>query len=205
MLMYLTDVEHGGETVFPDSKEKPVRAQACSTRAQLQPRAAGAGAPPSGRVCVQHLEDAGLQECARSGVHVKPRKGDALLFYSLELDGSLVRPTVARQIVPAGGRSPPSGPRCAAAGPQEPARRLPGDCRQQMERHQMDAGQALQRLRRGASERARARGAEQSEHWVLGSPGLLKSRLSSAAGNSFACRRERTLAGSLGSRTLRER
>ena len=36
-----------------------------------------------------------MQECARDGVSVKPRKGDALLFYSLELDGSLVSRVLA--------------------------------------------------------------------------------------------------------------
>ena len=40
---------------------------------------------------LQHAKDGRLQDCARDGVAVMPRKGDALLFYSLQLDGSLVR------------------------------------------------------------------------------------------------------------------
>ena len=52
--MYLTDVEEGGETVFPASSEKP-----------------------------QHGE--GWSDCARRGVAVRPRQGDALLFFSLDL------------------------------------------------------------------------------------------------------------------------
>ncbi|KAK9812281.1 hypothetical protein WJX73_009910 [Symbiochloris irregularis] len=59
MLMYLTDVEAGGETVFPNSHEKP------------------------------HKDDSSMQDCARQGVAVKPRRGDALLFYSLQPSGSL--------------------------------------------------------------------------------------------------------------------
>ena len=57
MLMYLSDVEEGGHTVFPNSAQKPP-----------------ADAP-------------GLNECTKRGLHVKPRKGDALLFYSLTADG----------------------------------------------------------------------------------------------------------------------
>ena len=39
---------------------------------------------------MQHAKDTRTQDCAREGVAVMPRKGDALLFYSLQLDGSLV-------------------------------------------------------------------------------------------------------------------
>ena len=59
LLMYLTDVEEGGETVFPSSTDKPQAG-------------AAAGA---------------VSECARAGVAVPPRAGDALLFYSLTPDG----------------------------------------------------------------------------------------------------------------------
>jgi len=54
VLMYLNDVEEGGETVFPETTEKP------------------------------HANDPGWSDCARKGVAAKPRKGDALLFFSLD-------------------------------------------------------------------------------------------------------------------------
>ncbi|CAI9771027.1 unnamed protein product [Fraxinus pennsylvanica] len=57
ILMYLTDVEKGGETVFPSAEET------------------------SHRRSVSVDED--LSECGRKGIAVKPRKGDALLFFSL--------------------------------------------------------------------------------------------------------------------------
>ncbi|KAH7437157.1 hypothetical protein KP509_05G059000 [Ceratopteris richardii] len=52
--MYLSNVTEGGETVFPEAKR--------------------------GR----HFRvDNTLSECAKHGIAVKPRKGDALLFFSL--------------------------------------------------------------------------------------------------------------------------
>ncbi|MQM13920.1 hypothetical protein Taro_046845 [Colocasia esculenta] len=63
VLMYLSDVERGGETVFPSAEEPPRRR----------------GAP---------AKDESLSECARKGVAVKPRKGDALLFFSLHPDAT---------------------------------------------------------------------------------------------------------------------
>ncbi|KAL0348736.1 UNVERIFIED_CONTAM: putative prolyl 4-hydroxylase 4 [Sesamum angustifolium] len=60
VLMYLTDVEKGGETVFPSAEESP-RRRSVST-------------------------DKDLSECGRQGPAVKPRKGDALLFFSLTPD-----------------------------------------------------------------------------------------------------------------------
>ncbi|KAK4798784.1 hypothetical protein SAY86_031110 [Trapa natans] len=60
VLMYLTDVGKGGETVFPNAEE-PHRRRASST-------------------------DEDLSDCAKKGVAVKPRKGDALLFFSLHPD-----------------------------------------------------------------------------------------------------------------------
>ncbi|KAL7608595.1 probable prolyl 4-hydroxylase 7 [Lactuca sativa] len=55
VLMYLSNVQKGGETVFPESEIK-----------ESQPKA---------------KED--WSECAKKGYAVKPKKGDALLFFSL--------------------------------------------------------------------------------------------------------------------------
>jgi prolyl 4-hydroxylase len=63
LLMYLTDVEEGGETVFPASADKP--------------HAAGGS------------DSDGWSECAKRGIAVKPRQGDALLFFSLDLEQQL--------------------------------------------------------------------------------------------------------------------
>ncbi|GAB2297528.1 Probable prolyl 4-hydroxylase 7 [Dionaea muscipula] len=60
VLMYLSDVEKGGETVFPDSQLKSEQAK----------------------------DDESWSECARKGYAVKPRKGDALLFFSLHPDAT---------------------------------------------------------------------------------------------------------------------
>ncbi|KAL5712739.1 procollagen-proline 4-dioxygenase [Ranunculus cassubicifolius] len=57
VLMYLTDVGKGGETVFPQAEEPPRRKTPTT--------------------------DDDLSECAKAGVAVKPRRGDALLFFSL--------------------------------------------------------------------------------------------------------------------------
>ncbi|XP_038903083.1 probable prolyl 4-hydroxylase 4 [Benincasa hispida] len=57
VLMYLSDVEKGGETVFPSAEESQ-RRQASETNDDLS-------------------------DCAKKGIAVKPRKGDALLFFSL--------------------------------------------------------------------------------------------------------------------------
>lgn len=62
VLMYLSDVAKGGETVFPAAEEPAHRGQ--------------------------HAKDEDLSDCARRGVAVKPRKGDALLFFSLHPDAT---------------------------------------------------------------------------------------------------------------------
>jgi len=54
VLMYLSDTEEGGETVFPETEEKP------------------------------HKGDSAWSPCAQEGVAVKARKGDALLFWSMD-------------------------------------------------------------------------------------------------------------------------
>ncbi|XXG48451.1 hypothetical protein AAC387_Pa02g2898 [Persea americana] len=59
VLMYLSNVEMGGETIFPHSEGK-----------DPQPK------------------DDTWSDCAKRGYAVKPRKGDALLFFSLHPDAS---------------------------------------------------------------------------------------------------------------------
>ncbi|KAM1614366.1 hypothetical protein EV2_024279 [Malus domestica] len=54
VLMYLSNVEKGGETVFPNSEGK-----------------------------LSQPKDDDMSDCAKDGYSVKPHKGDALLFFSL--------------------------------------------------------------------------------------------------------------------------
>lgn len=63
VLMYLSDVEAGGETVFPNVKGE--------TKGQAASRARGT-----------------LSSCAEQGVAVVPRRGDAVVFWSLRPDGT---------------------------------------------------------------------------------------------------------------------
>ncbi|CAH2054852.1 unnamed protein product [Thlaspi arvense] len=60
VLMYLSNVTKGGETVFPDAPE--------SSRRQLS----------------ENKDD--LSDCAKKGIAVKPKKGNALLFFNLHQD-----------------------------------------------------------------------------------------------------------------------
>nr|XP_043633900.1 probable prolyl 4-hydroxylase 3 [Erigeron canadensis] len=61
VLMYLSDVEEGGETVFPAAQ---------------------------GNYSSEPGWD-NLSECAKRGIHVKPKMGDALLFWSMRPDATL--------------------------------------------------------------------------------------------------------------------
>ncbi|KAH6820209.1 2-oxoglutarate and oxygenase superfamily protein [Perilla frutescens var. hirtella] len=58
VLMYLSDVEEGGETIFPAAKGN-------------------------------FSSTPGLSECGKKGLAVKPKMGDALLFWSMRPDASL--------------------------------------------------------------------------------------------------------------------
>ncbi|CAA7399694.1 unnamed protein product [Spirodela intermedia] len=61
VLMYLSDVEEGGETIFPASK---MNSSSLSYYSELS-------------------------ECAKKGLAVKPKRGDALLFWSMRPDATL--------------------------------------------------------------------------------------------------------------------
>ncbi|KAJ6288816.1 hypothetical protein OIU76_024739, partial [Salix suchowensis] len=61
VLMYLSDVEEGGETVFPSAK---------------------------GNISAVPWWNK-LSECGKEGLSVKPKMGDALLFWSMKPDASL--------------------------------------------------------------------------------------------------------------------
>jgi len=63
MLMYLTSVDEGGETVFPSAQS--------------------AGQYDSS------MQRGKLSRCAQRGVAYHPRRGDAVLFWSLKPDGNL--------------------------------------------------------------------------------------------------------------------
>ena len=64
VLLYLSDVEEGGETVFPKG-------------AFLE----------TGHRQSSPLGEAHTSECAKDKLHVNPRRGDALLFFSTNMNG----------------------------------------------------------------------------------------------------------------------
>ncbi|WOL03973.1 hypothetical protein Cni_G12693 [Canna indica] len=59
VLMYLSNVQKGGETIFPNAEGK-----------------------------LSQLKDESWSDCAKEGYAVKPKKGDALLFFSLYTDAT---------------------------------------------------------------------------------------------------------------------
>ncbi|GAB4820202.1 hypothetical protein N2152v2_007248 [Parachlorella kessleri] len=61
VLMYLSDVEEGGETIFPNLPAPKTR------------------------------DNSGFSDCAKPHVAVKPRKGDAVLFHSIRPTGEIER------------------------------------------------------------------------------------------------------------------
>ncbi|KAI8533812.1 hypothetical protein RHMOL_Rhmol10G0038400 [Rhododendron molle] len=79
VLMYLSDVNRGGETVFPDSEVSMLFLASVLTlicRSQLL-------AVNSLQAKVTQPKDDDWSDCAKKGYAVKPHKGDALLFFSL--------------------------------------------------------------------------------------------------------------------------
>nr|KAJ0206374.1 hypothetical protein LSAT_V11C500247360 [Lactuca sativa] len=72
VLMYLSDVEEGGETVFPSAEDRTKQIVLRLTYIGLE----------ASRHKMSKPND-NLSECAKKGIAVKPKKGDALLFFSL--------------------------------------------------------------------------------------------------------------------------
>jgi prolyl 4-hydroxylase len=66
LLLYFNDVPRGGETAFPDTTP------------------ADWASPDAER---RHGRDPLLSECAKGHVAARPKKGDALLFWSIKPDG----------------------------------------------------------------------------------------------------------------------
>ncbi|CAL5337800.1 unnamed protein product [Camellia sinensis] len=87
VLMYLSDVAKGGETVFPSAevllcslwKHK----KKCANIVDDQEERTFELSRESSRQRKSSTLDDDLSECAKKGIAVKPRKGDALLFFSL--------------------------------------------------------------------------------------------------------------------------
>ncbi|XP_075105736.1 putative prolyl 4-hydroxylase 6 isoform X1 [Nicotiana tabacum] len=77
VLMYLSDVEKGGETVFPNSEV--ISNCMIHLFQTVFPNSEAKKTQPKG-------DD--WSDCAKKGYAVKPRKGDALLFFSLHPDAT---------------------------------------------------------------------------------------------------------------------
>ncbi|CAI7850956.1 unnamed protein product, partial [Closterium sp. NIES-53] len=78
VLMYLTDVVKGGETVFPQSE------------VSFCYRAALYAATPICHCAHEDptVKDDSWSDCGKQGIAVKPAKGSALLFFSMNPNGS---------------------------------------------------------------------------------------------------------------------
>ncbi|CAI5468324.1 unnamed protein product [Closterium sp. Yama58-4] len=143
VLMYLSDVEEGGETVFP--------------AAELTPDNIHSPIPP----------DSELSQCAKGMLAVKPKRGDALLFWNLKPDTTLDPKSLHVDVSPAGtalavkllhsirnaftrcyctgceaqegGRTDVLEPQAQYSQTKEPASWMPSYSWKQMERHQVDS------------------------------------------------------------------
>ncbi|KAK1267508.1 hypothetical protein QJS04_geneDACA014589 [Acorus gramineus] len=67
VLMYLSNIQKGGETVFPDAEHHDLQAKDTQ------------------------MKDDSYSDCAKGGYAVRPQKGDALLFFSLHPDATTDR------------------------------------------------------------------------------------------------------------------
>ena len=113
-----SDVEEGGETVFP-----------AATDGTSPDKGALRACPGKADTLSLARRFAELSSCGQHGLAIKPRQGDALLFWSMTLDGNTVR----------GVHSTLHGLLCVCssvttAGLHEPARQLPGHSRREMDR-----------------------------------------------------------------------
>lgn len=98
-----TDVEEGGETVFPNSQKAPddtgahafCRGQHTTVRVPSPPCRALCTASPTLAVPARSLValTGDWSQCASRGVAVKPRQGDALLFFSMDVRARFSRPS----------------------------------------------------------------------------------------------------------------
>lgn len=77
VLVYLSDVEEGGETVFPMLPKQTSEGSAAATTGATS-AAAGAGQSSSS-----------LSECAAKHLAVRPKKGTALMWRNLTPEGQL--------------------------------------------------------------------------------------------------------------------
>ncbi|QHO17095.1 probable prolyl 4-hydroxylase 6 isoform X1 [Arachis hypogaea] len=95
VLMYLSNVEKGGETIFPNAEVKcsshlfllwPILMNTSSV--SLSPLALTGFESNLPQAKESQPKDESWSKCAHKGYAVKPEKGDALLFFSLHLDAT---------------------------------------------------------------------------------------------------------------------